>query len=179
MEINDKKVVEILVAATLIVLLLILVFVVVGTQGSSKSTTSNVIISNSFNTVVNNENSVRDVRDSYGDAYYNDKYNSCTEETRALPFSSSKEHRVVTTVLGNNVDRYYVYVKNLGYEGGYFTVKFYFEDHYGEQDISSLTKYIEPKEQKSFIFQNVYEGKYQVTSWSYKVISESEENIRC
>ncbi len=180
MDIDDKKVVEILIGATLVVLLIILVFIVIGMQGNTSrntTTTSNVIISNSFNTVINNEQiNSRDYENDYYNKYYKD---SCEEEVRELPFSSRKEHRVVQGVFGNEVDRYYVYVKNLAHTGGYFTVKFYFKNYYGEKDVSSLTKYIDAREEETFIFQNVYEGKYQVTSWSYKVISESKESFGC
>jgi hypothetical protein len=102
----------------------------------------------------------------------------CKEVSTPLKFSAKSEHKRVTAVFGNIVDRYYVTVFNHAKKGGYFTVKFYFSDYYGEKRVYSMTKFIGPGERRDFLHQTVHHD-HKIARWHYEVISESKETFYC
>lgn len=95
-----------------------------------------------------------------------------------LDYSHNSERKESTGILGNKITRYYVYVKNKDYVGGYFTVKFHFTDYYGKTSTELITKYIKPQEQEKFFYQTIKEDKYNLYKWDYEVISQTKQPIK-
>ena len=172
MDNESKKVIEIFLGLILIILLVLMSLLILNVS-PSKKTQQTITISNSFNTI--NYQRVP----QYIQTERIIKTPECREFTRNLPYTSRKEHQRVTAIFGDEINKYHIYVRNLGYKGGYFTVKFHFKDYYGKTKVYSVTKYIEAKEERAFIHQNIREGKYEVLNWDYNVISESKETFYC
>ena len=86
--------------------------------------------------------------------------------------------RTVDGILGNDIHRYEVYVKNREYAGGYFNVKFYFEDYYGRTKSESMTYYIPAREEKLFLFKDISPDEYKYYAWWYKVESSTKVPTR-
>ncbi|GEM_PF-1286724 len=156
MEIDEKRVVEILLGLILISLLIIMTTLFLIPKNQTGSST---IITNSFNT------------------YYNTQtkhFPSYTKTQRDyLDYDYHAYKKKLKGVLGNNIEQYLVYVKNQDYKAGYFRVNYYFTDYYGNTKTESITYYLKPKQSKEFIYKNIYENKYKFHDWNYKIISKT------
>ena len=158
MEIDNKRVVEIILGLILIILLIIMItlFTIPKNQ-----TTGSTTITNSFNT--NN--------------YYNTQTKNYPSYAKTqkdyLDYDYHAYKKNVKSVLGNNIEHYIVYVKNQDYKPGYFRVNYYFTDYYGNTKSESMTYCLKPKQGKEFIYKNIYKDKYKFHDWNYKVISKT------
>ncbi len=178
MEFDEKRVTEIFAGLAFIVLL-ILVVVLALRPTPSNFTTSNVIISESFNT-------------EYHGGYYRDDFDSdCRHDRcyrrsddrfdndyreRYLRFDARSTHRVREIGFGQEYDEYIVYVENQDYVGGYFSVRFYFYDRYGNEDTEYMTKYVGPRKEVAFVYRNLDYG-YRHRDWGYRVFTESKVRV--
>jgi hypothetical protein len=170
MEINERKIVEIFVAIILIISLIILIFLFTGSPVTGKSTETPSTVSNSYNVNSYNKNYY-----NYPSYRYKDKdYPRYYKKDYYLKYSYRAEHKKYEGMFGNEIDKYIVYVKNKDYKGGYFTVKFYFTDYYGEKRTKSIRHYIKPGEERKFFYQSIYSERYEYYDWDYKVISETK-----
>jgi len=159
---EDEYIIKGLLAGIFIVLLLILVFVAIQEPESQES---NVVITNSYNTNTYSYNEGNDYVDR-------DYYRTSDRNYDSLRYSDTGKHRRTEGIF-NDIDEYMVYVKNREDVGGYFTVRFYFENRYGDPDTEMITKYIGPYENEKFAFKDIYEGGHNYRNWKYKVTSES------
>lgn len=166
------KVIEILLALLIVIALLILisVFFVLENQSSKKIVTSNVVNSYNANT---NYVYAKPIATKYYKPVkiYSNSYSGETDYRRNLRvYHSRVEHKIFDGVFGNDVEKYVVYVKNIDDEPQYFTVEFHFKDLSGEILIDSMTKYIQPRDEKSFFYQTIF-GE-EIKNWDYKVFVE-------
>ena len=163
-----EKIIEILLATILVILLIILILLVTNFPTQKKSTNT---ISTSTTTYYNTYN-------TYDYNYPKKNYYSSWEKDyktkykNYLEYNTYSEHEIKKGILGNDVYRYYVYVKNQDSKSGYFTVKFYFKNYYNEIEIISITKYIKAKEKEKFFYQDINGDKYKYYKWNYKIIPE-------
>ncbi len=165
---EDEFIIKVFLGAILIILLILLVFIAIRQPTNTSST---VVISNSYNTYAYSYEDDKADRD-YRDRDY--KRTRHRETRQALDYDDWSRTRVLEEgIFGNKVDIYEVYVKNTEEVGGYFTVRFYFEDYYGDIDTEKMTHYISPGERKMFSYRDVYTGGHDYSDWRYKVISES------
>lgn len=174
MEANERRVIEILSGAVFIVFLFLLVLFVIGSD--VKGTT----ITNSFNTYniyltksqpVSVKPYVID-RGNYAQVYYvptDFRYAEPSDEY--LRYYKWSQLKISKGIFGNDIYRYEVYVKNREYVGGYFSVKFYFEDYYGRTMSESITEYIPAREEKLFLLKDISPSKYEYRAWWYEVES--------
>ena len=156
-----EKVIEIFLGLILIVLLLIMILLFAKTSETNNST---ITISNSYNT--NSYNNPLILKNQNYD------YIKTNYENKNLRYISNGEYRRTKVIFGNNINKYNVYVKNKEYAGGYFTVKFYFKDKYGNVKTNSETRYIKPHETRKFSYQKVYDDKTYY--WKYNIVSHSK-----
>ncbi|MBA7631757.1 hypothetical protein ES703_39292 [subsurface metagenome] len=188
METRDRRIIEILIGAVFIVLLFLVVFIVVG---SSQSKTT---ITNSFNTY-NIYSTAPQTQPTYAYSYtkpyivdrgdYARVYYVPRDFRYAEPYDRYlryyelgrlKESKGL--IFGNEIHRYEVDVENREYVGGYFTVRFYFEDYYGRTKTESITYYIPAKEEKLFLFKDISPDKYKYRAWWYEVKSLTKAPTR-
>ena len=73
-------------------------------------------------------------------------------------------------MFGNKIENYIVRVRNPNPVGGYYTVRFYFEDYYGNDRTESITKYLGPYEQKEFSYKDVNADRFKNYYWDYDII---------
>ena len=198
METNERRMLEILIGAVFIVLLLLVVFIV---MGSSQPKTT---ITNSFNTYtiystaqqtalqtqyVSAKPYIVDRRDYYkpyivdrGDYariyYVPNDFRYAEPYDRYSRYYESSRLRTSKGILGNDIHRYEVYVKNREYAGGYFNVKFYFEDYYGRTRSESISHYIPAREEKLFLFKDISPDRYKYSAWWYEVKSSTKVPTR-
>jgi len=168
MEINERKILEIFLAIILVTLLIILIFLFTSPSitGKSTSTVSDSYNTDSYNTYIS-YNKYPTTKTYYKKPYIKKDY-------YYLKYSDREEHKKYEGMFGNEINRYYVYVKNRDYKGGYFTVKFHFSDYYGKTKIKSIRHYIKPKEERKFFYQSIYSDEYEYYDWDYEVISETK-----
>ncbi len=118
------------------------------------------------------------VSDRYSDTarlyYVKDDIRYTKSDDRYLRYQDFGQHRTVKGIFGNNIDKYEVYVRNRDYIGGYFTVRFNFEDYYGRTSSYSITHYIKPQEEKRFLFKDVSTYDYKYGGWRYEVIPRTK-----
>ena len=193
MEIKDRRIIEILAAITFIALLFLVVFIVIG---SSQAKTT---ITNSYNTyniypapqtqyvsakpyiytgTVYKKPYIID-RGDYAKVYYVPRDFRYTEPyDRYSRYYESSRLRTSKGIFGSDIHRYEVYVKNREYVGGYFNVKFYFEDYYGRTRSESITHYIPAREEKLFLFKDISPDKYKYHAWWYEVKSLTKAPTR-
>jgi hypothetical protein len=181
MEAEQRRIIEILAGAIFIVFLFLLIFIVIGISERGETT-----ITNSYNTyniypasqqtqlvplkpyVIDREDYLqvyyvpRDFR--YADVYA-EPYN------KYLRYHKWGQLKEVKGVFGNNIYRYEVHLTNREYVGGYFTVKFYFEDYRGRTISESITHYIPARAEKLFLLKDISSGKYKYRAWWYEVKS--------
>lgn len=181
---NKRRLVEILIGVVFVILLVLIVFLVISYSGNGSK------IVNSFNTytIYNNVPAqtdysskpyIIDMRDyyrrDYAQVYYipNDlRY--AEPYKKPLAYYDDAQLKTVTGALGNDIDRYEVYVKNREYVGGYFKVVFYFEDYYGKTSSQSITEYIPAREEKLFLLKDISPDRYKYRNWWYEVESLSK-----
>ena len=175
--------IEILIGAVFIALLFLLVFIVIG---SSQPKTT---ITNSFNTynIYSTAPQTQDVsakpyvvdRGDYARVYYVPRDFRYTESyDRYLRYYEFGKLKESNGIFGNDIHRYEVDVKNREYVGGYFNVKFYFEDYYGRTKTESITHYIPAKEEKLFLFKDISPDEYKYRAWWYEVKSLTKAPTR-
>lgn len=200
METNERRMIEILIGAVFIIFLFLIVFLVIGASGAKKTT-----ITNSFNTY-NIYSTAPQAQPTYtysytkpyivdrGDYYkpyivdrgdYIRGYYVPSDFRYAEPYDKYlryyelgrlKESKGL--IFGNDIHRYEVDVENREYVGGYFTVRFYFEDYYGRTKTESITHYIPAKEEKLFLFKDISPGEYKYYAWWYEVKSLTKAPTR-
>jgi len=171
--------IEIFLAIILVTLLILLIFLFTSPSITGKSTATKSTVSNSYNVNSYNTNyydypsytkypsTIRYIKDKDYSRYYDKDYHY-------LRYSDKAKHEKLSGMFGNEVNRYTIYVKNRDYKSGYFTVKFYFSDYYGETRTESIRHYIKSGEERKFFYQNIYSDKYGFYDWDYKVISETK-----
>jgi len=176
MEVNERRIPEVFFAIILVILLIILVFLFTGISATGKSTSTTSIVSDSYNVNSYNTNYYSSYALPSAIKYVQDKdYSKHYDKTyRYLKYSEKAEHKTYESVFGNEINKYYVYVKNKDYKSGYFTVKFNFYDYCGKTKTVSVRHYIKPGEEKRFFYQSIYSDKYEYHNWDYQVISETK-----
>lgn len=190
-----QKMLEVGVLAALIVFLILLSLIVVNltklTNTVSLESENNDILSQASQDGLKADRQYiaptyglyRDVRpniyyvyDYYGKPYVVDKsfiYDRELRESVPLHFSSFSRQSTSKTIFGSYADKYEVVVRNNEYQGGYFTVKFYFEDPYGRVHTEVITKHVKARSSESFLLKDVSrDRKYDM--WEYEVISNSK-----
>jgi len=187
METNERRMIEILIGAIFIIFLFLIVFLVIGVSGGKRTT-----ITNSFNTYniystpqaqyISAKPYIVD-RGDYYKPYIVDRgdyariYYVPSDFRYAEPYDRYSRYyelsrlRTSKGILNNDIHRYEVYVKNREYAGGYFGVKFYFEDYYGRTRTESITHYIPAREEKLFLFKDISPDRYKYRAWWYEVKS--------
>ena len=195
---SKRRVVETLIGAVFIILLVLMVSLATGYSGSETETT----ITNSFNTYntapvqtsyAHTKPYIIDTRDtinypySYKSDYYkrvyarvyhapSDKRGTKSYE-KPMAYNHDAQLRTITGALGNDIDKYEVYVKNKEYVGGYFKVIFYFEDYYGQISSYPMIEYIPAREEKLFLFKDISPDRYKYADSWYKIEPLSETPI--
>ena len=106
--------------------------------------------------------------------YVKDDIRYTKSDDRYLRYQDFGQHRTVKSILGTDIDKYEVYVKNRDYIGGYFKVRFHFEDYYGRTSSYSMTHYVKPHEEKRFLFKDVSTYDYKYGGWWYEVIPRTK-----
>lgn len=185
METNERRMIEILIGAVFIVLLLLVVFIVIGSSQAKTTITNSFNTYNIYSTAPQTQYaSVKPYiytdtayvkpyvvdRGDYAQIYYvpsdfryaepYDRYSRYYEQGRL---------RAVDGIFGNDIHRYEVNVKNREYVGGYFKVRFYFEDYYGRTRSESITYYVPAREEKLFLFKDISPDRYKYRAWWYEV----------
>ena len=176
---EDRRVLEFFAAAAFIVLLImmaLLLFLRPTSTSTVTTTTTSVVVTDSYN---QNSNNVYD--DGFNDRYYGrDRFGRYTDrdyDKSYLKFTDRARHRAVEGVFGQDIDKYTVYVQNRDSVAGYFTVRFYFYDSYGQKNSEIMTKYVRAGEERAFTYRDLrYDFSYR--NWDYKVISESRNPDR-
>lgn len=161
MNLNEKRVTEIFLGLILIITLIILILSFTNVSGTNSqnnqqatpATSTNSYNTNSYNTYI--------IYEDYPTKYYQQ------DDKNYLDYFSRKQTKTITGILGNDINRYYVYVKNKDDEPGYFKVRFYFTDNYGKTISMSKTKYIRSGEEEQFFYQDI-QNKYY--TWQYDVV---------
>ncbi len=168
----------ILMMFVLLVGILIIIFM---NFSSSKITTT----TNTYTTILDSYNKIQ--QDTTPKVYYFDvcRDKKCdypkTKKTRDVspkPSYSPKHYKDYDS-WGNHkrekksdlyyIDTFEVYVKNYGHSN-YFTLRFYFEDCWGEEKIYDVRKYIYSGEKELFYFRDVGRDKCEYGEWKYKII---------
>ena len=171
MENEDVKIIQFFLGILLIILL-ILVVVLVTRQPVRQD--SNVIITNSYNTYTTLD---RQYKDGWRNVYReNDEYDE-KHTWRKLDYSDWGRHLTKDGTVRKNFDEFTVYVRNEENVGGYFTVRFYFDNHYGNIDSEKITYYIPAYGGKKFVYRDIYETGHDYNYWDYEVISDSRIRI--
>jgi len=190
----SSKTIEVLVWALGIVALIILILMVTGVSATEKST-----ISNSYNTInyaPTQPTYAHDYKKSYdkydyekpyivsdrdykyhntAKVYYvDDDLSYAKDNDRYLRYYDWGKRKTAKGVLGNDIDKYEVFVENRNYAGGYFKVVFYFEDYYGKTSSKSITRYIKPWEERDFVFRDITAADYKYARWWYDVVPQTK-----
>jgi hypothetical protein len=179
MEKEEKRILEIFLGLTLIVFLILLAFLVTGVSAAQESNTA---ISHSYN--VNSYNNQAPAYTYPVKSYVTSKptypYNLdlrkayYVDEKVPVRYYDWGDYKRVDGILGNEVDKYRVYVRNDDYVGGYFKVRFHFSDYYGRTSTESMRYYIPPQQEKTFLYQDITGNRYDHYVWRYEVIPETE-----
>ena len=164
---------EFFAAAAFLVLLIMMAFLFLRPTSTSTvtTTTTSVVVTGSYN-----ENSFNKYEDNF-DSRYNlrDRFGRYTDrdyDRDYLKYTHRAKYKAVEGVFGQDIDKYTVYVENRDRVAGYFTVKFYFYDSYGQKNSEIMTKYVRPGEERAFTYRDLrYDFRYR--NWDYKVTSES------
>jgi hypothetical protein len=193
-----EKVIEIFLGLLLIVILfgLVLFFTGFGEQTTTTTEISHSYNVNSYNTYSPQPQYVKTqpqyltysskpyiVADDYhsysGRVYYVDNdLRYAKPHDGYLRYNDWSDHRTVKSILGTDIDRYEVYVRNRDYVGGYFDVNFYLDDYYGRSDSYKVTHYIKPHEEKRFLFKDVSTYDYKYGRWRYEVVPQTKSPSR-
>lgn len=208
MEKQERFVIEVLLGVILVVFLIILIFLFTGVSGKTQTSTviSNSYNTNTYNSPAPSYSSYNPSYSSYrllttrpsyrnpyskpyivsnpdypytNKVYYvKDDIRYTKSDDRYLRYYDRSQHKTVKSILGTDIDKYEVYVKNRDYIGGYFKVRFYFEDYYGRTSSYSITNYIKPQEEKRFLFKDVSTYDYKYSGWRYEVIPRTKAPTR-
>ena len=175
---EDRRVLEFFAAAAFLILLIVMALLILTPTSTSTftTTTTNVVVTDSYN-----QNSFNDYENDFDGRYYNrdrfGRYNDRNYDTGYLRFVDRARHKAVEGVFGQDIDKYTVYVENRDSVAGYFTVRFYFYDSYGQKNSEIMTKYVRPGEERAFTYRDLrYDFSYR--NWDYKVTSESRSPKR-
>ena len=176
MQLNENRVFEVLLAMILVVVLVMLIFIFTSptiTGESPKTTMTNSQNTNSFNNYYLSQTfpvKTIPVYTTQKSARYVKVYDST--ERNLADYRSAGKRQTVEGIFGNEIDKYAVYVKNYEHRGNYFTVKFYFEDYYGETRTESMTQYIPAREERGFYYKDIYADEFLNYRWDYEVIPQ-------
>ena len=180
---NERRVIEIAAGVLFIVLLLLFVFLIISVAESNK-----VVITDSYNTY-NIYSSPHTIplsgakpyiidEGTYAKTYYLDEGKRYTDYySKPLRYDYWGELRTVNGIFGP-IDKYEVYVTNKDYIGGWFKVRYYFEDYYGRTKTEYVSYYLEPQEQKLFLFRDISPSNYKYRSWRYEVIPQTDAPVK-
>ncbi|MFC1710622.1 hypothetical protein ACFLZJ_00475 [Nanoarchaeota archaeon] len=164
-----------------IVLLIICVLIVIG-QSSATTAPSTAQTTITYNYNYNYEKPeprsnyvtyVYDRDDLYYDDYYRDR-DKYYDDYDYLRYDADSDHDIREDMFGNRVDDFQVWVENRDHKSGYFTVKFYFTDYYGDKDTESVTHYIKAGDEKKFLYRDIHGDRDKYRRWEFKVTSETE-----
>jgi hypothetical protein len=176
---QNERIKELFLGLTLIVFLILLSVLVISISDGSSQNQSN-IISNSYN--VNSYNTNSQPSPFYENRIYVEKENvgyvklsRTYERSKYLDYSDHAYQTRTKSVLGTDVNKYNVYVKNHNYKSGYFTVRYHFKDGYGDVETEKITHHIGPRESKQFLLKDISPRGYEKVSWGYEIISHSKK----
>lgn len=185
LELMESRVtfVEVLVWLIAIVALILLVVLVTSSSSTSNSEGTSQTIINSYNTY--NTAPLRTTkpyivdrvlyRDSYGDSYNDRTYlGHSGSRNRYFDYDDFGNHEKVKGIFGNDISHYSVYVKNREHTGGYFTVKFNFEDYYGRTESHSVRHYVRSHGEQKFLFKEISPNHNEHRNWWYEVASNTK-----
>jgi hypothetical protein len=115
------------------------------------------------------------VRVPYDTSYYE-------EYSRDVDYSSRSSTERVEGLLGNDIDKYTVYIENEEHEPRYFQVRFIFEDYYGEEHSYLISKYVMAGKVEEFVYKDIYADRDKHHRFRYKVLdvhdSDERERVR-
>lgn len=173
MEQKDRLIIEGLLGVIFIMVLIILIVIL--TNSSPFASSSNSIQTQVVETSTQKQRHCEYVKVpvSRSTTYYNYDHDYDYLDYREYPlkYKSRSRDESKKDFLGRYKNEYFVYVKNTDKRAGYFTVKFEFEDYYGDEVGSdSITKYIYPGEEERFYHVAFSRDKYEYDDWSYRVI---------
>jgi hypothetical protein len=182
METNERRMIEILIGAVFIALLFLVVFIVIGISQPKTTITNSFNTYNIYSTSQTQYVSAKPYivdRGDYAQIYYVPRdFRYAEPSDRYLRYYELSRLRTSKGILSNDIHRYEVYVKNREYVGGYFSVKFYFEDYYGRTRSEIITHYIPAREEKLFLFKDISPDRYKYHSWWYEVKSSTKVPTR-
>jgi len=194
METNERRMIEILIGVVFIALLFLVVFIVIGSSQAKTTITNSYNTYNIYSTPQAQYVSARPYiytdtvyvkpyivdRGDYARVYYVPRDFRYAEPydryLRYYELGRLKESKGL--IFGNDIHRYEVDVENREYVGGYFSVRFYFEDYYGRTKTESITHYIPAKEEKLFLFKDISPDEYKYRAWWYEVKSLTKAPTR-
>jgi len=185
---QNERIKELFLGLTLVVFLILLSVLVISISDNSYSQKQSNIISNSYNvnSPVNSYQVSQNQQAPYpkNRVYITDRNVRYTRPSSSYPKSTYlrySDHAYQTRkrgILGNDINKYGVYVKNQDYKGGYFTVRYYFEDYYGNVETERITHHINPGKEKQFLLKDVSLYGHDRVSWRYEVVSHSKKPTR-
>ena len=179
---QNERIKELFLGLTLVIFLILLSVLVISISDNSYSKKQSNIISNSYN--VNSYNTISQNKQTpyYGNRIYTTnkgvrylKQSNSYSKTKYLRFSGNAYQTRTKGIFGNDINKYSVYVKNQDYKGGYFTVRYYFKDYYGNVKTERITHYISQRESKIFLLKDISPKEYSRVSWNYEIISHSKK----
>jgi hypothetical protein len=192
MEIKEKHLLELFLGLVFVGLLLIAAVLVIYFPDSKS--TSNVVQSynsNSFNNYYGDSGEIEkkdfvkinyveptytkiyDKEDNdYRHKYYENPYKRDygNKDRNYLQYSSWGEREHDKDVFSNYRDKFRVHVVNKDYQAGYFKVRFYFCDYYGNCFTKTIQKYIPAKESRVFEYFDLQKEKFKYYGWKYDVL---------
>ena len=181
---QNERIKELFLGLTLVIFLILLSVLVISISDNSYSKKQSNIISNSYNlnSPVNSYKVSQPSSPYYGNRIYvtnrNTKYKHLSNSYSKSTYLRYSDHAYQTktkSILGNDVNKYRVYVKNHDYKGSYFTVIYYFEDYYGNVRTKRITHHIGPRESKIFLLKDISPKEYSRVSWNYEIVSHSKK----
>jgi hypothetical protein len=196
MEKSEQRVLEALIAFIFLILLILVVVLAVSYYGDGKTTKQTYSSSGTSYAVYSPQKSEYRSCSSCGTNCPQPKSgNVICEEVRvpytvttgpstttyetqsrniALSYTMRTEEKQHCNIVGRTIKEYYVYVKNTDYQGGYYTVKFYMYDHYGNEQSDSMYEYINPGQERQFRYTQLRED-FSVEDWDYKIETETRK----
>lgn len=91
-----------------------------------------------------------------------------------LSYEDSSKSYTKEGMFHEEIQTYEVKVKNTGCTGGYFKVQYSFVTLCGETRQEFVREYIPYNKEKTFVYKNIQGDREKISSWSYKIISETE-----
>ena len=96
--------------------------------------------------------------------YYNRKTNV---PTTRLSYTKTAYEDTRKSIFGDYVKEYVVEIKNTGYAGRYFTVKFELKNKNGYTYIQTVTHYLRDGERQKFVYRDIQYERHEVLDWNY------------